>query len=485
MVTSKRIPIALGRSFLIAGVLLTSLAGAGWPALGSDTVTTPYPILFVTQVPIPADFTTIGSVFGNHDPQLQAVGRGGDLWIRYSNGAQRNLTVEAGLGVTGFQGADSIAVRDPSVHWSGDKALFSMVIGAPTQQYVWETYHWQIYEISGLGQGETVVITHVPGQPADYNNVSPIYDSDDRILFTSDRPRDGQAHLYPQLDEYEEAATVSGLWQLDPASGALRLLNHAPSGDFTPFVDSFGRIVFTQWDHLQRDQQADADNYNALHGQPCDYCTFNWSGEQADAVPLETRVEVYPEPRADHDLTGTNLWGHTFNHFFPWTMNQDGSELETLNHIGRHELHSYIPPSLTDDPNLVEYYGQLPRFNANAIDNMLQIAGGSRHAGPLYRNRRAGVLHPRVGAGDQYRRAAGAGRRPHGGHLHHTSRHRQLHRRSQSRSFWPLSRPADAVGWDIGGSAYGRNPRGVQRRHARESDSPLPFPPENVECGRQ
>ena len=54
-------------------------------------------------------------------------------------------------------------------------------------------------------------------------------------------------------------------------------------------------------------------------------------------------------------------------------MNQDGSELETLNHIGRHELHGYIPPSLTDDPNLVEYYGQFPRFNPNAIDNMLQI----------------------------------------------------------------------------------------------------------------
>ena len=359
------------RLLLSVGITLAVFTGA--PVIATAPADTPYPILFVTQVPIPADFTTIGSVFGNHDPQLQAVGRGGDLWIRYPDGTLRNLTAEAGYGVTGFQGADSIAVRDPAVHWSGEKALFSMVIGAPEQQYVWEAYHWQIYEVSGLGQGETAVITRVPGQPVDYNNVSPIYDSQDRIIFTSDRPRDGQPHLYPQLDEYEEAATVSGLWQLDPASGALRLLNHAPSGDFTPFVDSFGRVVFTQWDHLQRDQQADADNVNELGGQPCDYCTFNWSGEEPDAVPLDTRVEVFPEPRADHDLAGTNLWGHTFNHFFPWAMNQDGSELETLNHIGRHELHDYIPPSLTDDPNLVEYYGQLPRFNPNSIDNFLQI----------------------------------------------------------------------------------------------------------------
>ena len=367
------------RWLLSVAVMLGSLLVAISPVTGDSGArpasqpSTSYPVLFVTQVPIPDDFTTIGSVFGNHDPQMQAVGRGGDLWIRYPDSALRNLTAEAGYGVSGFQGATSIAVRDPSVHWSGEKALFSMVIGAPTEQYVWETYHWQIYEISGLAQGETAVISHVPGQPAGYNNITPIYDSDDRIIFTSDRPRDGQAHLYPQRDEYEEAATVSGLWRLDPAGGELSLLNHAPSGDFTPFVDSYGRVVFTQWDHMQRDQQADADNYNALHGQPCDYCTFNWSGEEPDAVPLETRVEVFPEPRAEHDLTGTNLWGHTFNHFFPWTMNQDGSELETLNHIGRHELHGYIPPSLTDDPNLVEYYGQFPRFNPNEIDNMLQV----------------------------------------------------------------------------------------------------------------
>ena len=54
-------------------------------------------------------------------------------------------------------------------------------------------------------------------------------------------------------------------------------------------------------------------------------------------------------------------------------MNQDGTEVETLNHVGRQELHDYIPPSLTDDPNLVEYHGQFPRFNLNSIENMLQI----------------------------------------------------------------------------------------------------------------
>jgi hypothetical protein len=334
----------------------------------------PYPILFVTQVPIPGDFTTIGSVFGNHSGKITSAGRGGDLWIRYTDGTLRNLTQAAGYGVSGFQGATSIAVREPCVHWSGTKAVFSMVVGAPTQQYQVRTFYWQLYEITNFGPGEQPVITLVPNQPTNVNNVSPIYGSDDRIIFASDRPRNGASHLYPQLDEYEEAPTVSGLWSLDPATGDLFLMNHAPSGNFTPIIDSFGRVVFTQWDHLQRDQQADADATSPPGQAP--YGTFNWSSEAPNATPMfNDRTEVFPEPRPYRQdlLAGTNLAGHTYNHFFPWQCNEDGSDLEILNHLGRHELHDYIPRSITDDPNLIDFYGQLPRFNDSEILNLLQL----------------------------------------------------------------------------------------------------------------
>ena len=169
-------------------------------AHSSDT-TAANPILFVTQVPVPADFTTIGSVFGNHRANLDAVTRGGDLWIRYPDGTLKNLTAAAGYGDVGRQGANAIAVRDPAVHWDGQKALFSMVVGAPTRQYQVESYYWQLYEISGLGKNETPVITKVPNQPVNFNNISPIYGTDDRIIFTTDRPRNGERQLYPQLDE--------------------------------------------------------------------------------------------------------------------------------------------------------------------------------------------------------------------------------------------------------------------------------------------
>lgn len=318
----------------------------------------PNPILFITQVPNPATFATIGSTFGNQQANISSVPRGGDLWIRYGDGTLKNLTAAAGYGSTdptGFQDASAIAVRDPSVSWDGTRALFSMVVGSTTTRYHIDTFYWQLYEVSGLGPSETPVITKVPNQPATYNNHSPIYGTNNRIIFISDRPRSGQSHHYPQLDEYELTPVNTGLWSLDPSSGNLFLLDHSPSGDFTPTIDSYGRVIFTRWDHLQRDQEADADNSDLLQGQQSTYGTFNYASEAANApYQLNNRSEVFPEPRSTSpDLpANSRIVGHTFNFFSPWQINEDGSGSETLNHIGRQELGIYTEVSFNDDPNL-------------------------------------------------------------------------------------------------------------------------------------
>lgn len=378
-----------GASLVVYMFGVFSAAGCGGGGSGSSSgagapVTTENPILFCTQVPETADFTTIASSFGNHLPNVGAAPRGGDLWIRYQDGALKNLTQAAGYGEEGLQGANSIAVREPCVHWSGTKALFSMAIGSPAQ-YQYETSRWQLYEITGLRPNDTPVITKVPNQPEEYDNVSPAYASDDRILFTSDRPRNGAAHLFPQLDEYEEAPTVTGVWKLDPQSGALELLNHTPSGAFSVSVDSFGRVIFTRWDHLVRDQQADDDNICS-----CDqFGTFNYASEADGAPSTGNNDELFPEPRQQWiDYVNSQMPGYTgelngwasylvgseINHFFPWMMNQDGSAEETLNHIGRHELHSYVPFTRYDDPSIVSQLAPGPSTaNRDTLANMLQL----------------------------------------------------------------------------------------------------------------
>src|SRR5688572_5175621 len=152
---------------LIVALLLFVLVPSGQAHPPADPPFPNNPIMFVTQVPVPADFTTIGSTFGNHQGSLDSAARGGDLWIRYPNGTLKNLTEAAGYGGSGFlTGNEGIAVRDPSPSWDGTKVIVSMVIGAPSQQYDYESYFWQLYEVTGFqNPAGTVVITKVPNQP--------------------------------------------------------------------------------------------------------------------------------------------------------------------------------------------------------------------------------------------------------------------------------------------------------------------------------
>lgn len=357
---------------------VTPVAAAG-PTLGN-------PILFITQVPIPSDALTTQTTFANHIGSVYASGRGGDLWIRYPDGTLKNLTKMAGFGSPdGLQGPSSIAVRDPSVYWDGTKAVFSMAVGAPSGPVAQApTYVWQLYEVTGLGLNQTPVITHVPNQPAGYNNVSPAYGTDDRIIFVSDIPMNNQAYLYPQLDEYNLFPTNTGLWSLNAATGDLVHLDNSPSGDFTPSVDSFGRVIFTRWDHLERDQEADFDKLFSPNN--CKYCTFNYADETISASKLATNTEMFPEPRPPRTdlLAGTNLSGHHMNEFLPWMIDEDGARAETINHIGRHELLPSVPAARTDDPNLVAITPATPRFNQNPVSKVLQIREDAAHPGTYF-----------------------------------------------------------------------------------------------------
>ncbi|MEZ4699323.1 MAG: T9SS type A sorting domain-containing protein [Rhodothermales bacterium] len=330
------------------------------PAAGQDRTDLPNPILFVTHLPMPTEWMMFSQSFGNHLGNVSNAGRGGDLWIYYpAQDSLKNLTALAGFGTEGFQGATSIAVRDPQVHRDGAKAVFSMAVGATEQQYQHVAYYWQLYEVTGLGIDETPVITRVPNQPADYNNIAPFYGTDDRILFTSDRPRNGERHLYPQRDEYESAPTVTGIWSLDPASGDLFLMNHAPSGSFTPFIDRFGRVLSTRWDHLQRDQQ----NYPGSSSG-----AYNWTDESPSSSKTSSNDEVYPEPR---ERVG-DVNGHTIELFLPWQINEDGTGEEVLNHLGRHELVGYFEQSFLDDSALDAFIPNRP--NSIPIRNLFQLA---------------------------------------------------------------------------------------------------------------
>lgn len=358
--------------------ILVACVFACWGCDGRAAINPPLanPILFVTQVPTGYDFVnmTVSSPFANHLPTTLAAPRGGDLMLMSTTGALRFLTQEAGYGSSGggvlMTGNQAIAVRDPAVYWDASKAIFSMVVGAPANIGDAEPYSWRLYEITNLQQvlaGQAPIMQLVANQPPPpFNNIEPNYLSDGSIVFVSDRPRNGAAALYPILDEYHGQPANSGLWRLDPASGALSLLENTPSGSFGPFVDSFGRLVFSRWDHLNQDL-----NNDPATSPPTGITPFDYASEAANAA-TGVAVDIYPEPI--HSAAGSNLNGFEINQFFPWTANQDGSNEEILNHIGRHELKQTFARSYTNDPNLINFDASASgRANSRAIDNLFQI----------------------------------------------------------------------------------------------------------------
>lgn len=351
---------------------------------GPQVTQTTGTVLFVTQTPTSGtSFGTVINNFSNHSPTSIRAPRGGDLWIRYPDGTLRNLTAEAGYGEDGLQGMDAIAARTPSVHWDGDRAIFSMVVGSP-DLYETTSYYWQMYEVSGLAQGEQATITKVPNQPADYNNVSAIYSATGNdIIFVSDITPGGR-HLYPQYEEYDGAVTNTGLFRLTPATGEVRRLTHAPSGDFTPLIDGFGRMIFVRWDHLQRDQQ----NGSLIGGVERFGAAINYVDESPGAIvdTVNGAIDVFPEHLVELDPATSvpyvvgNETGHRFNQFFLWESSPlDGSHNEVLNHLGRQELgQSYTRGRFVDDPALNDITSSvLGGHTANTVS--ILAPGGTFH----------------------------------------------------------------------------------------------------------
>ena len=313
------------------------------------------------------DFGHISATFSNHVPDSDLAPRGGDLMIAYpkQDGTFdiRNLTREAGFGMkdpntpeTASCAKNMVAVREPSVSWDASKALVSMVVGCGNDA------HWQIYEVEGLQQGQAVKFTHLV-QP-EFNNLSPIYspegDGTEQIIYSSDMSWHGPTALHLKcIDEYEEHQGTCGLFKLDRV-GNVTNLDPSPSGSFTPTIDSFGRVIFTRWDHLINDQQEE-DSKHRLE-------LFNWLSEDMNApterVANATTVvhSVFPERKFAAE---EGFAPHDQNVFLAWQLNVDGTAGETLNHFGRQEL-IFIPPARSGET--AQKLGLQENLSANTLE---------------------------------------------------------------------------------------------------------------------
>jgi len=123
------------------------------------------------------------------------------------------------------------AVRDPQVHYDGAKILFSYRRGEGPHYHLWEV------NIDGSGLRR---LTDGP-----YDDVEPTYLPDGGILFCSSRCR-RVVGCFP--------APVAVLYRCDAGGEGIRPLSANPFTDNTPWPLPDGRVVYTRWEYVDRNQ---------------------------------------------------------------------------------------------------------------------------------------------------------------------------------------------------------------------------------------
>jgi len=123
------------------------------------------------------------------------------------------------------------AVRDPHTHYDGGKILFSYRPG--------DEPHYHLYEINVDGSG----LRQLTDGP--FDDVEPTYVADGGILFCSSRCR-RIVGCFP--------APVAVLYRCDADGRNLRPISANPFTDNTPWPLPDGRVLYTRWEYVDRNQ---------------------------------------------------------------------------------------------------------------------------------------------------------------------------------------------------------------------------------------
>ena len=122
-------------------------------------------------------------------------------------------------------------VRDPVVHYDGQKILFSYRKG--------DSPNYRLYEINSDGSG----LTQLTDGP--FDDIEPVYLPDGRILFVSSRcQRCVNCHT----------SDVAVLYCCEADGSNIRALSANNEHDNTPWVLPSGQILYTRWEYVDRNQ---------------------------------------------------------------------------------------------------------------------------------------------------------------------------------------------------------------------------------------
>ena len=122
-------------------------------------------------------------------------------------------------------------IRDPNVHYDGQKVLFSYRKGGTT------TYH--LYEINVDGSG----LRQLTDGPD--NDIEPIYAPDGSIVFCSSR-----CHRFVPCWKTQ----VATLYRCNSDGTGIRMLSNNAEQENTPWMLPDGRVLYMRWEYVDRNQ---------------------------------------------------------------------------------------------------------------------------------------------------------------------------------------------------------------------------------------
>ncbi|MCP5520732.1 MAG: SUMF1/EgtB/PvdO family nonheme iron enzyme [Verrucomicrobiales bacterium] len=150
-------------------------------------------------------------------------------------------------------------VIDPVLHFDGNRLLFAMN-GAREK-------NWRLWEIGVDGHGLRQV---TPDEGADVGHFDPCYLPDGRIVFAS-------TAVYQGLPCEFGAQAMTCLYQMDPATQAIRQLTFEQDSDWCPTMLPNGRVLYLRWEYTD---QSHANSRILFHMNPdgTDQREFRGSG---------------------------------------------------------------------------------------------------------------------------------------------------------------------------------------------------------------
>jgi hypothetical protein len=234
-------------------------------ALVDNPLVSGQPILFVLRRQYKPDHHNTATMFKTGEINTNSFQGGGALKIiDFAGGGKVRTLIESSEGL----------IRDPEVHFNGDKIIFSM------RKDIKDDYH--IYEINADGSG-LKQLTSTPGV-ADFD---PLYLSGDTIVFSSTRePK------YCMCNRH----IMGNLFRMDSDGANIHQIGKSTLHEGHAALMPDGRIIYDRWEYVDRNF-GDAQGLWIVNPDGTNHCVYwgnnTWSPGgviDARAIPGTQRV---------------------------------------------------------------------------------------------------------------------------------------------------------------------------------------------------